>query len=157
MADPNDVPTPGESDRSRRVEAVRALVRAARLLERASGELSLAHYRVLAAIAAGDERASRIAERLAIGKPTISAAVEALDGRGLIERRAVTGDQRAVALVLTDHGRDVLARTETEMTARLDDLGRRTDDGAALLDALVDLGRAVDQVLAERRAGADTR
>jgi DNA-binding MarR family transcriptional regulator len=157
MADPNDDPSPEKGDRARRVEAVRALVRAARLLERASGELSLAHYRVLAAIAAGDERASRIAERLAIGKPTISAAVEALDGRGLIERRAVTGDQRAVALVLTDHGRDVLTGTETAMTARLDDLGRRTDDGAALLDALVDLGRAVDQVLAERRAGADAR
>ena len=37
------------------IEAVRALARATRVLERASGELSLAHYRVLAAVD-GDQR-----------------------------------------------------------------------------------------------------
>jgi DNA-binding MarR family transcriptional regulator len=137
------------------VEAVRALVRATRLLERASGELSLAHYRVLSAIASGDERASRIAERLAIGKPTISAAVEWLDRRGLIERRGVIGDQRAVALGLTPAGRDLLTRVEADMTARLDDLCRRSGDGPGLLDALVHLGPAVDAVLAERRSGIE--
>jgi DNA-binding MarR family transcriptional regulator len=63
---------------AQQIEAVRALARATRVLERASGELSLAHYRVLAAIASGDERASRVANRLAIGKPTVSVAVEAL-------------------------------------------------------------------------------
>src|ERR1700728_2063445 len=74
-------------------EAVRALARATRILERGSGELSLAHYRVLSAIASGDERASRVAKRLAIGKPTVSAAVEALAQRGLLVRSAVDGDQ----------------------------------------------------------------
>jgi DNA-binding MarR family transcriptional regulator len=151
---PVQYPSPSPS---REVEAVRALVRATRLLERTSADLSLAHYRVLAAIASGDERASRIAERLAIGKPTISAAVESLDARGLIERRGVAGDQRAIALVLTAHGRDVLARTETEMSARLDDLCRRTVDGPAILDALAHLGAAVDEVMAERQARTGAR
>ncbi len=73
---PSDVP----ADRAR--DAVRALARASRVLERASSELSLAHYRVLSAIASGDERGSRIAARLALGKPTVSAAVESLCQRG---------------------------------------------------------------------------
>src|ERR1700685_3261276 len=86
------------------VEAVRALSRASRLLERASGELSLAHYRVLSAIASGDERASRIAARLALGKPTVSAAVSALCRRELLTRSDVAADQRAAALELTEAG-----------------------------------------------------
>ena len=81
---------------------MRGLARAARILERVSGELSLAHYRVLSAIAGGDERASRVAERLALGKPAVSAAVESLSQRGLIARSEVAGDQRAAALRLTD-------------------------------------------------------
>jgi DNA-binding MarR family transcriptional regulator len=65
-------------DRARAVEAVRSLARASSVLERSSPLLSLAHYRVLAAIAQGDERASNIARKLAIGKPTVSVAVESL-------------------------------------------------------------------------------
>ena len=42
---------------ARAIEAVRALARVVPLLERASTELSLAHYRVLCAVASGDERA----------------------------------------------------------------------------------------------------
>jgi DNA-binding MarR family transcriptional regulator len=84
------------------IEAVRALARASRFLERSSDELSLAHYRVLAAVASGDERASRVAQRLAIGRPTISAAVDALGQRGLLSRGTVEGDQRATALHLTE-------------------------------------------------------
>src|ERR1700722_4197232 len=89
------------------IEAVRALSRVSRLLERASGELSLSHYRVLSAIASGDQRASRVAARLAVGKPTISASVESLCQRGLLARSAVDGDHRAAALHLTAAGEAV--------------------------------------------------
>ena len=47
------------------------------------GSLGLAHYRFLALVAGGDERASRLAERLALGKPAVSAAVGALVAQGL--------------------------------------------------------------------------
>ena len=92
------------------VEAIRALARASRLLERASGEVNLAHYRVLAAIASGDQRASRIAAKLALGKPTVSASVESLCKRGLLARSGVQGDQRAASLQLTSEGKKWLAR-----------------------------------------------
>jgi DNA-binding MarR family transcriptional regulator len=135
-----------------RVRAVRALARASSVLERASSELSLAHYRVLAAISSGSARASRIADRLAVGKPTISAAVDSLERRGLLERLAVAGDQRASTLRLTPEGERLLERVEVEMTARLDDLCGRVPDRGRLLESLVWLGDAIDARMTERHA-----
>ena len=131
---------------------MRALARASRLLERASEDLSLAHYRVLSAIAGGDERASRIARRLALGKPTISAAVEALHRRGLLERTEVDGDQRMIALRLTDEGERLLADVESSMIGWLDDVSDRAPDRDELLSALVILGDAIEAMQAERAA-----
>ena len=111
---------PADDDSARAIEAVRALARASSLMERASSELSLAHYRVLSAISSGDERASRIAGRLAIGKPTISAAVNAMCERGLLVRMDVEGDLRAVDLRLTLKGRRLLERVEAEMIRRIE-------------------------------------
>jgi DNA-binding MarR family transcriptional regulator len=136
-----------------KIEAVRALARASRMLvERASSELSPAHYRVLSAVAAGDERASRVATRLAIGKPTISATVDALCQRGLLVRSEVAGDQRAAALALTPEGVALLSRVEHDMIERIDDLAARTPDAAQLLESLVQLGTAIDETQAERMA-----
>jgi DNA-binding MarR family transcriptional regulator len=146
---------PPESDEVR--AATRALARLSRVLERSSTELNLAHYRVLAAVAGGDERASRVASRLALGRPAISAAVDTLCERGLLTRGCVEGDQRAAALVLTPAGRDLLDRTEAEMGARLNDLCARTPDSAQVLRSLAWLGTALDAVVTERlaeRAGA---
>jgi DNA-binding MarR family transcriptional regulator len=134
------------------IDAVRALARATRVLERASGELSLAHYRVLSAIASGEERASRVAERLAIGKPTVSAAVEVLAQRGLLLRSAVDGDQRVAVLHLTPDGQALLARVEAEMIRRIDDLCARTPDPDRLMESLVWLGAAIDDRQAQRAA-----
>jgi DNA-binding MarR family transcriptional regulator len=139
-------------DRPLQIEAVRALARASRFLERASDELSLAHYRVLSAVASGDERASRVASRLAIGKPTVSAAVESLSQRGLLVRADVAGDQRSTALRLSAAGQSLLARVEADMTDRLDRLCARTPDGRQLTESLVWLGAAMDEVQAERAA-----
>ncbi len=145
------------SERARALEAVRALARVSRVLERASGELSLAHYRVLSAIASGDERASRVAARLAIGKPTVSAAVESLCQRGLLVRSDVAGDHRAAALHLTGEGEVILGRAETAMVRQIDDLCARTPDGGQLLESLGWLGAAIDDVVADRhRANAPT-
>jgi DNA-binding MarR family transcriptional regulator len=145
------------SGRLPQVEAVRSLARASRVLERASGELSLAHYRVLSAIASGDERASRVASRLTVGRPTVSAAVDSLCRRGLLERWEVRDDQRATTLRLTAEGVGLLARVESEMIKRIDELGARTPDSGQLLESLVWLGKAIDATQAERAAGRLSR
>jgi DNA-binding MarR family transcriptional regulator len=147
-------PTDIEDDSVRAVEAVRALARASSVLERASSELSLAHYRVLSAISSGDERASRIARRLALGKPTVSAAVDSLCQRGLLVRAGVEGDLRAVDLHLSADGRDLLGRVEAEMVLRIEHLSAKAVDPHQLLESLVWLGAAMDEVAAERAAGS---
>jgi len=136
---------------SRSAAAVQSLTRASKVMERASGGLSLAHYRVLAAVAAGDERASRVAARLALGKPTVSASVEALCARGLLVRSSVAGDQRAVQLSLTDTGSELLQTAQAAMAKSLEDLAARTGRPDELIDMLIALGAAIDQVAAERR------
>ena len=135
-----------------RTQAIRALARLARQLERSSGDLNLAHYRVLAAVADGDERASRVADRLALGKPTVSAAVESLTGRGLLSREDAADDRRAATLALTPAGEKALAEVERGMLERLDDLCSRTPDGEQVLESLARLGEALDEVAAERLA-----
>jgi DNA-binding MarR family transcriptional regulator len=132
------------------VEAVRALARVSRVLERASGELNLAHYRVLSAIASGDQRASHVAIRLALGKPAVSAAVDSLVQRGLVVRAGVTTDQRAAALSLTTDGEAVLERAETHMVERIQLLCARTPDVGRVLESLAWLGAALDAAAADR-------
>lgn len=133
------------------VEAVRALARAARLLERAAGDLGMAQYRVLAAIASGEERASRVAERLGLGRPTISAAVDSLCRDGHLRRTEVAGDQRAYRLELTAEGRELLHRVEERMVLVLQDLCARSGD-RHVVDALAALGPAIDALQSDRRA-----
>jgi DNA-binding MarR family transcriptional regulator len=132
------------------VTAVRALVRAARVLESACAGISLAHYRVLAAVAQGDERASRLAARLALGKPAISVAVESLCGRGLLARSGVPEDQRATCLQLTPAGEELLRRVETTMARRLEEIAA-CGGARELLAGLAALGPAVDAWRAGQR------
>jgi DNA-binding MarR family transcriptional regulator len=138
-----DAPEPGVP--APEVVAVRALARAVRVLERSCDGLSLPHYRVLSAIASGEERASRVAARLAVGKPTISASVESLCQRGLIARQSVADDQRAVTLSLTPDGEILLHRVEIAMVARIRELAARTRDADAVLEMLGWLGAAIDE------------
>ena len=74
--------------------AVLTLARLARLLERACTELTLSQYRLLAMIADGAERASQIAGRLALTKPTVSATIDTLAERGLVTRAVADDDRR---------------------------------------------------------------
>jgi DNA-binding MarR family transcriptional regulator len=135
-----------------RIEAVRALARASRAMERSSGELSMAHYRILSAVAAGEERASRVARRLALGRPTVSAAVEVLAQRGLLERHSVTEDGRASALWLTPEGVRVLAAVEAAMLERLERFAVATKTPAEIFTALQVLGCGIDAVLGGARS-----
>jgi len=141
-----------------RVDALRVLVRLARLLERSSGELSLAHYRVLSAVAAGDAQASRVAARLALAKPTISASVDTLCRRGLLVREEIPTDQRAASLRITPDGERLLAEVEAAMLARLDEVLDRASDPQAAAAAIAGLAGALDEIsetrLASRLAAA---
>jgi DNA-binding MarR family transcriptional regulator len=140
---PNATPPADEPDLS---SAVRALALAARSLERAAGDLTLAQYRVLAFVAAGHERASIVAEGLALAKPTVTATVDWLVERGLVTREAVAGDRRSVRLAVTRGGAAALRAAEKSMGERLEQVLEHARDRKALLTALCDL----DDALASR-------
>jgi DNA-binding MarR family transcriptional regulator len=126
-------------------QAARAIALAARNLERAASarDLTLAQYRVLAQVAAGDERSSLLAERLAVAKPTITAVVDGLVERGYLERSSVDGDRRSIRIAVTKAGRHALRAAEVEMTESLDAILEHVGDRDAVLRALADLDDAM--------------
>ncbi len=140
---------------------LRALAWLARLLESAQHELSLAQYRLLALLADGDGQASRIAGRLALTRPTVSATVDTLVERGLVERGPVDRDRRAVRLTLTGAGKRALDAAEHDMRERLDVVLSHTSDRSAVTASLVDLARALeassDDLIQTARAKGEER
>jgi DNA-binding MarR family transcriptional regulator len=134
---------------------VLTLARLARLLERACTELTLSQYRLLAMIADGAERASQIAGRLAVTKPTVSATIDTLVERGLVSRAIADDDRRALRLQITAEGRAVLGAAERGMREQLDALLIHVDDPQAVRLALGRLGDALDQRREQRRVARE--
>jgi DNA-binding MarR family transcriptional regulator len=90
------------------VDAARALATGARLLERALDDMTLTQFRVLTVVATSPERASKIAERAAVSRPSLSGVLDGLVSRGWVTRSLVDGDRRGVRLDLTPAGRKAL-------------------------------------------------
>jgi DNA-binding MarR family transcriptional regulator len=133
----------------------------ARVVEAALGEMSLTGYRVLTLVAQGDERSSAIAGRLAISRPTVTYAVDALVNQGLLTRAAVPGDRRVVRLEITGDGRRALADADRRVAERLRPVFDRLDDPGGVFDAMGALQVAVAADRVERveraRAAVDTK
>lgn len=71
-------------------------------------EVSPSHARVLSVLAKhGVMRLSELSEHLRIAARSTTEVVDALDERGLIERRPDPTDRRATLVELTDQGRDI--------------------------------------------------
>ncbi|MGA8726284.1 MAG: MarR family transcriptional regulator [Acidimicrobiales bacterium] len=85
-------------------------------------DLSLPQYRVLGLLDERSAVSSDLAERLAVRPPTVTAVVDGLVARGLVERRNVVADRRLVDHVLTKEGRRVLDRADSAVQQRLEDI-----------------------------------
>ncbi len=72
-------------------------------------DLTLPQYRVLGILAEGSAAASGLADRLAVRRPSITAVIDGLVTRGLVDRRQEDTDRRRVALRLTGEGVRTLA------------------------------------------------
>jgi DNA-binding MarR family transcriptional regulator len=129
-------------------EAVLAVSRLSRIVERASDELSSADYRVMSAIAGGEARASRLASRLLLGKPTISSTVDSLSKRGLVVKSTVESDNRAIELSLSDEGAELFTRMEGRMVRQLELLAARTPNPEQVIESLGWLGAAIEKSMA---------
>ena len=85
--------------------AVLTLMRLFRALERVETGLPPQQYRILKLAGAGGERAARLAQRMAVAKPTLTATADGLVAAGYARREAEAGDRRVVRLCLTAAGR----------------------------------------------------
>jgi long-chain acyl-CoA synthetase len=100
----------------------RAAARLARHLEKAlsHSDLSLPQYRVLIMLGDGSAVASALASKLAVSPPSVTAIVDGLVARGLVNRQTDGGDRRRVTHALTDKGRRMLSEADAETNARLE-------------------------------------
>ncbi len=133
------------------------VARLGRLLEtNSTAELSLPQYRVLGVLSTGEERASQLAARLSVAKPTLTALVDSLVERGYVIREAADGDRRAVRLSITPAGRAALGAAGDQLRGVLDEVLDRCADAAAVLAALEQLRVALDLRWTERGVGSTT-
>lgn len=127
-------------------EAVRVLARLARGVEIAcqKSHLSLAQYRLLGFIAHSPQRASELASRASVSKPTLTSLIDGLAERDLVRREQVEGDRRGIRLGVTDAGAAALKLADDLLGERLSALTAE-DPEAHLVQGLLKLGEALDR------------
>lgn len=131
----------------------RTLARLARQVELAAAtvDLTLAQYRVLGILQEGREAASKLAEKLAVSRPSITGVVDGLVARGLVERAHDGSDRRRIDVHLTEQGRATLAQADAEVQRRLDEVAAH-GDAQALFAGLDAWNHAFDAYRSARRA-----
>jgi DNA-binding MarR family transcriptional regulator len=105
--------------------SARAVARLAKQVEKSLAplDLSLSQYRVLALLGDGSAASSVLARRLAVSPPSVTAVVDGLVSRGLVERQADPEDRRRLSVQLTTDGRKLLGAADSAAEARLDEIG----------------------------------
>ena len=93
---------------SKRVEMALALM-----------DLTLPQYRVMGILAEGSAAASGLADRLAVRPPSITAIIDGLVARGLVDRKQEDTDRRRVAVRLTDEGKRVYEAADRSVDEHL--------------------------------------
>ena len=91
-------------------------------------DLTLPQYRVLAILADGNEAASGLAERLAVRPPSITAIIDGLVSRGLVDRRPEDSDRRRVSLRITDDGARMVAAADRAVDEQLRSIAGHLSD-----------------------------
>ena len=131
------------------VSALLTVLRMTRVMERIDAAVSPQQYRMLKLIGAGGERSAKLAEKLAVARPTLTATADSLVSAGLAIRQAEPGDRRVVRLCLTEAGQAAAQRADRAYGAwfgsLLDDTGRREE-------ILTDLRLLEDAMTEQRRA-----
>jgi long-chain acyl-CoA synthetase len=75
-------------------------------------DLTLPQYRVLGILVEGRAAASGLAGRLAVRPSSVTAIIDGLVARGLVDRKHEEDDRRRIALRLTDEGARIVAAAD---------------------------------------------
>lgn len=119
-------------------------------MERVEAGLTPQQYRMLKLVGAGGERSARLAERLAVAKPTLTSTADGLVAAGLLSRETETTDRRVVRLKLTEAGHAAVDRADAVYAAWLIELLRTAGDEDQLLRDFARIDRAIDQRVAAK-------
>jgi DNA-binding MarR family transcriptional regulator len=141
-----------ETGDQRAARAVMIVLRLFRALERVDSDLTPQQYRIMKLAGAGGERSARLAERLAVAKPTLTATADGLVAAGYARRDAEAGDRRVVRLCLTAAGHEALDRADAAYGRWLDQVLAETGEPDLVLHALDLLNRAMDEFRHPRSA-----
>lgn len=122
--------TPRPPDDAEAMHAARALSAAVALLSRAAGralapwDMTWPQAMSLLLLRAEDEptNATRLVERLGLGRTAMTAVVDRLERRGWVERHAHPRDRRVALVQLTDQGRDVAEQAAVALQHALEPL-----------------------------------
>jgi len=131
---------------------LRVLAKLARIAEQAcqSTGISLPQYRLLSEIVAAPGRASVLAARVGVSRPTLTSLVDGLEHAGFLERVPVKTDRRGITLCATDEGLAAVSRAEEALAARMTGLaGRRYTAG------VTSLAHHMSGVLAQQAASSE--
>ena len=98
------------------------LARLARQIEVAvtTVDLTLSQYRVLAILGDGCAASSKLAEKLAVSRPSVTGVVDGLVARGLVRRDHTSDDRRRIDVGLTDAGRLLLSAADEAVEQRME-------------------------------------
>jgi DNA-binding MarR family transcriptional regulator len=129
------------------ISAVLAVLRITRVLERIDAGISPQQYRILKLIGLGGERSARLAEKLAVARPTLTATGDSLVAAGLVCREAEAGDRRVVRLHLTEAGQAAIERADAAYAAWFGSLLDHTGCRDRIVADLLKL----DESMTERR------
>ena len=118
----------------------RAAAFLARVVEVALADagLSLPQYRLLSYLSRGSSAASPAARDLATSRPSVTALVDGVVAKRLVERLPDVADRRRITLALTPEGFTALARADDAIGVRLASLASHLppDDAERALGAL---------------------
>jgi long-chain acyl-CoA synthetase len=82
-------------------------------------DLSMPQYRVLAILAGGSAAASGLAKSLDVRPPSVTALIDGLVARGLVDRRQEDNDRRRVELRITKEGTRLVADADRVVNEQL--------------------------------------
>ncbi|WP_299147061.1 MarR family transcriptional regulator [uncultured Tateyamaria sp.] len=123
---------------------IRALLVAGRKGQPAEGKMPFnpLYFNMLRTLDEGPTRPTHMGQKLGVSKTTLSAAVKALEKRGLLQRAPDPDDGRAQVLSVTDEGRDVITAIK-----------RQDKRNAAAMLAVLEPGETAAFASAFRRIG----
>lgn len=142
---------------SETANVTRAVVRLSRQVEITlnDSQLSVAQFRLLDRLSGGSAAGRSLAEWLAVKPPSITALVDGLVARGLVERTVDPIDRRRVTHELTAQGRALHVAVSQALSARLGQLIAHLGDERLEADTIAALDRwnvALDRYREARRA-----